>query len=67
MIVNIRTMKTSGEHNLEIQVSQGEPAFVSATQMPRHFSMSILNTSLDDLEAMANHIAEYVADQQSQS
>jgi hypothetical protein len=65
MIAKIRTMVTSGEHNLEIQVSQDEPAFVSATQMHSHFSMSILNVSLDDLEAMANQIAEYVADQRA--
>ena len=67
MIAEIRTMKTSGEHNFEIQVSQDEPAFVSATQMPSHYRISILNTSLDDLEAMANHIVEYVADQRAQS
>jgi hypothetical protein len=65
MIAKIRTMVTSGEHNLEIQVSQDEPAFASITQMHSHFSMSILNVGLDDLESMSAAIAQYVADQRA--
>jgi len=56
-----------GEHTLEINVPNGDDAFVSATQLPSRFRTSVLNVSLDDLEAMAATITEYVADQRAQS
>ena len=65
MITKMRKMIGSGEHNLEIQTRHDESAFVSATQLHSHFSMTYLNVSLDDLETMASHIAEYVASQRA--